>query len=126
MAIEARTDADTLVHQLQFANACWDGQRQVCHCDVVRAVFYLFRDWRTAYWKFPEQRIIEALKGQSLQAFVKGINEASFHRSSSNEGRGITLARILAEFYNTHSHGHKLWHVSSLELPAPPPSKKDA
>lgn len=119
MDVEARTEPDILVHQLLFANECWEGQAEVCHNDVVRGVFHFFRDWRTPYGKFPEAKIIEALRGQSLRAFINGIRQAEFYRSASNEGRARTLARLLANFYNGHSQGHKLWHISTLE-PAEP------
>jgi hypothetical protein len=119
MSIEARVGSDQLVHQLNFANACWEGQKEVCHNDVVRGIYYFFRDWQTVYGKFPEERIIDTLRGQRLRAFINGIRNAPFHRSSSEEGRGITFARILAEFYNEHAKGHKLWHISALEPTTP-------
>lgn len=115
MQLEERVGADALVHLLTFANDCFKGQPEVCIGDVVRGVYFLFRDWATTHHNFPEERIREVLKDQNLRAFVRGISIAPFRHSSSPDGRGMTLAQIFAEFFNTNSRGLKLHHISRRE-----------
>lgn len=122
--VQKRVGNEGLVQQLQFANGAWPDQPEVCNREVVQAVYYLFRDWRTIHGKFRQDQLMASLRGTELKKLIHNAKMAPFLRSFSREATSQALARVLAEYFNEHTSGYKLYHVSALEPPPPPKDEK--
>lgn len=123
--VQKRVGEKGLIEQLEFANRAWPDQPEVCNGDVVRGVFYLFRDWRTVHGKFRQQELGNALRGTELTKLIDMARIADFRRSFTKEGMGQALARVMAEYFNKQTPGYKLYHVSALEAAAPPDTGRE-